>query len=349
VVFKLNFTVKIEIFSIDDQLTLGKSKLRQRNSGVFDSSNNSIKGITGRQSPTFQCNPASTAGFIIPSAGNGCSISIKKDRQAAPLPMESVSSKGHGSSSIVSDGAIPISSSEMLPLLDNSSHFNESAKIKELEQMLSDLRYQVEVLVAESDIRVAPEPTSFFPSMLDRGGWLIALLMLQSCSSFILSSNQGLLDKHPAIIYFLTMLVGAGGNAGNQAAVRVIRRIALGTISSSTMGTYLRKEMYMAFGLSLLLGMTGLVRGFLSNSSITETVAITCSLVSIVFISIVFGAILPLILYFMKVDPAHSSTSIQVIMDILGVYITCIIANFLLDTSVGQNLLHIFGFPIIKT
>jgi hypothetical protein len=25
---------------------------------------------------------------------------------------------------------------------------------------------------------------------------------------------------HPVIIYFLTMLVGAGGNAGNQASVR---------------------------------------------------------------------------------------------------------------------------------
>lgn len=27
------------------------------------------------------------------------------------------------------------------------------------------------------------------------------------------------------IVYFLTMLVGAGGNAGNQASVRVIRGI----------------------------------------------------------------------------------------------------------------------------
>ena len=43
---------------------------------------------------------------------------------------------------------------------------------------------------------------------------------MQSCSGIILSRNEVLLANHPVIIYFLTMLVGAGGNAGNQASVR---------------------------------------------------------------------------------------------------------------------------------
>lgn len=62
---------------------------------------------------------------------------------------------------------------------------------------------------------------TFFQSLFDRGGWLCGLLVFQSCSSFILSSNQDLISDHPSIVFFLTMLVGAGGNAGNQAAVRV--------------------------------------------------------------------------------------------------------------------------------
>ena len=53
-----------------------------------------------------------------------------------------------------------------------------------------------------------------------------------------------------------------------------------------------------------------------------ETLAITISLFSIVFFSIVFGATLPLLLKSLGTDPAHSSTSIQVIMDILGVVFT---------------------------
>ena len=65
------------------------------------------------------------------------------------------------------------------------------------------------------------EPTiSFLDAMRDRAYWLVGLLALQSCSGFILSRNEALLESHPVIIFFLTMLVGAGGNAGNQASVR---------------------------------------------------------------------------------------------------------------------------------
>jgi hypothetical protein len=61
---------------------------------------------------------------------------------------------------------------------------------------------------------------SFLDAMKDRALWLVGLLIFQSCSGFILSRNEALLENHPFIIYFLTMLVGAGGNAGNQASVR---------------------------------------------------------------------------------------------------------------------------------
>lgn len=65
------------------------------------------------------------------------------------------------------------------------------------------------------------EPTiSFLDALRDRAYWLVGLLALQSCSGFILSRNEALLENHPVIIFFLTMLVGAGGNAGNQASVR---------------------------------------------------------------------------------------------------------------------------------
>ena len=60
----------------------------------------------------------------------------------------------------------------------------------------------------------------FFKNVWDRAGWLVGLLVLQSMSSFILARNEALLQEHTIIIRFLTMLVGAGGNAGNQASVR---------------------------------------------------------------------------------------------------------------------------------
>jgi hypothetical protein len=60
----------------------------------------------------------------------------------------------------------------------------------------------------------------FAKNVWDRAGWLVGLLVLQSMSSFILARNEVLLQEHTIIIRFLTMLVGAGGNAGNQASVR---------------------------------------------------------------------------------------------------------------------------------
>jgi Mg/Co/Ni transporter MgtE len=105
--------------------------------------------------------------------------------------------------------------------------------------------------------------TSFDDNIRERGRWLVGLLVLQSCSSFILSANEALLQKHPSIIYFLTMLVGAGGNAGNQASVRVIRGLALGTLTSKNQGDFLRKELTTAFYLSLLLSVAGFARAVL--------------------------------------------------------------------------------------
>lgn len=188
-----------------------------------------------------------------------------------------------------------------------------------------------------------PELT-FVQALSDRGGWLIGLLIFQSCSSFILSANEELLRDHPSIVYFLTMLVGAGGNAGNQAAVRVIRGIAVGALNERSITHFMKRELFMAFSLSALLGMTGLVRALLSaQTSLAETVAITLTLMIIVFISIITGAFLPLLLQRCRLDPAHSSTSIQVIMDISGVLITCFMATSILDTPLGRLFLARLG------
>jgi len=175
---------------------------------------------------------------------------------------------------------------------------------------------------------------SFIAALHSRATWLVGLLALQSCSGFILSNNEELLQKHPVIIYFLTMLVGAGGNAGNQASVRVIRGLALGTLTTTTTSTtsttsaaieivetrnrFLLRELRMAMALSLIMAIAGYIRASVFHTPLPETLAITLALIVIVFTSVCLGAILPLILQYVGIDPAHSSTTIQVVMDILG-------------------------------
>jgi len=196
-----------------------------------------------------------------------------------------------------------------------------------------------ETMFCESDDEcVVASP--YEDSTRDRGKWLVGLLVLQSCSSFILAANEALLQRHPAIIYFLTMLVGAGGNAGNQASVRVIRGLALGTLTPKNQNAFLKKELGTSCTLAVLLAFAGFVRAMLFKVPLPETLAITLSLFSIVFFSIIFGASLPLVLKSFGVDPAHSSTSIQVIMDILGVVITVVVSTLFLDSPFGEMVVY---------
>ena len=177
----------------------------------------------------------------------------------------------------------------------------------------------------------------FAEAIRERAGWLIGLLFLQSCSSFIIAYNEKFLQTHMVIVQFLTMLVGAGGNAGNQAAVGVIRGLAIGTVNGNTWRAYLRHEAKMAVGLSCLIGLTGFIRAAMFRTPWGETIAITLSVFIIVVTSVAIGSTLPLAMKKVGIDPAHSSTTIQVIMDILGVLITVMVSAFIMSFAVFQT------------
>jgi len=173
-----------------------------------------------------------------------------------------------------------------------------------------------------------PVEESFLVRLRKRIGLLVGLLVFQSFSSFILAAYSDLLTHHPVIIAFLTMLVGAGGNSGNQAAVLVIRGLATGQIGG--FARYLWGELKMAVAISLVLVSVGCVRVIAFGYPIESAVAIACSLCSIVFISVVTGAALPMAMDRFGIDPAHAGATIQVIMDLVGVLVTCLICQLIL-------------------
>lgn len=92
----------------------------------------------------------------------------------------------------------------------------------------------------------------------------------------------------------------------------------------------------MGICLSLLLGVVGFIRAAVFLTPLAETMAITTSLLMIVMIAIVIGATLPLLMHYVGIDPAHSSTTIQVLMDILGVTITVVVSGAILSSGLGQ-------------
>lgn len=99
----------------------------------------------------------------------------------------------------------------------------------------------------------------------------------------------------------------------------------------------------MALSLSAILSLAGFVRAIAFATPLPETVAVTSALALIVFSSVCLGAVLPLVLKKVGVDPAHSSTTIQVVMDILGVVLTVIVSSVILDSPIGSMMVSKLG------
>ena len=130
-------------------------------------------------------------------------------------------------------------------------------------------------LASPSQLSVAD---SFALRWRKRTALLIGLLAFQSCSSFILASFETLLQRHSVVVFFLTMLVGAGGNAGNQAAVLVIRGLATGEITPRTAARYVLGEVSMALAISIPMVIAGYLRvSAFHQQSQTDAIAISTS------------------------------------------------------------------------
>eukprot|EP00931_Biecheleriopsis_adriatica_P012722 TRINITY_DN113927_c0_g1_i1.p1 TRINITY_DN113927_c0_g1~~TRINITY_DN113927_c0_g1_i1.p1 ORF type:complete len:300 (+),score=48.98 TRINITY_DN113927_c0_g1_i1:24-902(+) len=184
-----------------------------------------------------------------------------------------------------------------------------------------------------------------------RAGWLVLLLFCQSSSSLILERFEVLIKRHPIVIYFLTMLVGAGGNAGGQSTVLVVRRLALaaaarckGGKASKDAAFSLRRivgpEIWVGAKLAVVLFLASLLRCLVFHVRGAECLAICLSMLAIVFTSTAIGAALPLLLSKFGLDPAHAGATIQVIMDVSGVALTCIISCAVLGVHGSEEPLH---------
>ena len=100
-----------------------------------------------------------------------------------------------------------------------------------------------------------------------------------------------------------------------------------------------RREMKQQALVALLLGTAlaagGWLRVYLTNGDAANSTAISISLFLIVLVSVLTGTALPFALARAGVDPANAGTSIQVVMDCLGVLITCATCHLVLDQLAG--------------
>ncbi|RBQ26539.1 MULTISPECIES: magnesium transporter [Arcobacteraceae] len=161
--------------------------------------------------------------------------------------------------------------------------------------------------------------------------WLVILVFGNIFSSAGIAYFEDTISAYIALVFFLPLLIGSGGNAGSQSATLTVRALATGDIKLKDWGGMLGKELVIAtlLGITMALAVTfiGIYRG-----GYTIALVVSLSMIFIVMFGSIVGMSLPFLLSKFKLDPASASSPlITSITDAVGVLIFFSIATAILD------------------
>lgn len=154
-----------------------------------------------------------------------------------------------------------------------------------------------------------------------RAIWLGLNLLTAILASLIIGLYAETLQSIVALAVLMPIVASMGGNAGTQTLTVVVRQLALGDISHDDATRIIKKEV----SISLLNGMLfaiiiGIIASVWFNLWMLGIVIALSMLINL-FMAGLFGAIIPLFLKRIDVDPALGSTVIlTTITDVLGFF-----------------------------
>ena len=152
--------------------------------------------------------------------------------------------------------------------------------------------------------------------------WLAVLLFTSLLSTTILELNAAVLNQMVALAFFIPMVIGTCGNAGTQSATMVVRSMALGEIRPRDFGRVFGRELVMGLALGLSLGLMTYFRVFLQDKNIMLGCIVSAALVATLLAANLTGALMPLILKKIKLDPALTAGPfIATVIDAVGLTI----------------------------
>ncbi|HHU53589.1 MAG TPA: magnesium transporter [Clostridiaceae bacterium] len=166
-----------------------------------------------------------------------------------------------------------------------------------------------------------------------RTPWIIVLIFLGLMVGGLISIFHETLESVIALSAFIPLITGTGGNVGTQALAVTVRDLNLG---GAEIGQKIWQTVKNEFGSGILIGfISSLVLFGVLNILKVEfvlTVIVSIAIFLTICFSAVTGAIMPIILTKLKVDPAVASGPfISTIIDALGLMIYFLIATSLLE------------------
>lgn len=172
--------------------------------------------------------------------------------------------------------------------------------------------------------------TGVWETVKSRIPWLMLLMLSATFTGIVVNSFESSLATCSVLISFIPMLMGTGGNCGNQSSVAVIRSLSLNEVDFKDIFRVFWKESRVAIVCGVLLASANFIkllvvdRWLMHNSEVTTMVAlvICLTLVCTVFCAKAVGCLLPLLAKKIGLDPAvMAAPFISTIVDVLSLLI----------------------------
>ncbi|MEY3090900.1 MAG: hypothetical protein RL113_1216 [Pseudomonadota bacterium] len=167
----------------------------------------------------------------------------------------------------------------------------------------------------------AEEDEDIFRAGKARAVWLGINLVTAIVASFVIGIFSDTLQSIVALAILMPIVASMGGNAGTQSLTVVVRQLALGDIAKYDAFRTIKKEVILSLvnGLifAIIMGMIASVWFNMGMLGVVIALSMIINLLSAGF----FGAMVPLLLKKIEVDPAIGSTVVlTTITDVVGFF-----------------------------
>jgi magnesium transporter len=172
-----------------------------------------------------------------------------------------------------------------------------------------------------------------------RAGWLVVLFLGQTLTASVMAHFADELGAALVLALFVPLIISSGGNAGSQSSTLVIRAMALGEVRLRDAFRVFRRELVSGLALGALLGALGLVRvlaghgleGVAAEHAPLLGLTVATSVLGVVLFGTLAGAMLPMLLRRVRLDPASASAPfVATLVDVTGLVVYFVVAAILL-------------------
>ncbi len=200
-----------------------------------------------------------------------------------------------------------------------------------LDAMVDEQTEDVQRLGAVQPLEEPYFQAGFWSLARKRGGWLVLLFVEEMFTGTALRHYQGVLESVTALMFFVPLIISSGGNSGSQSATLITRALAVGDVKIRDVMRVLSREIGQGVALGIFLGAIGFVRALMWGNGTTVAMVISLTLVAVVLIGTIVGAMLPLVFTKIGFDPAiASSPFVASLVDVAGIVVYFRIAIWLL-------------------